>query len=177
MGGRLIQLLLALSLLLNTFVLAGFVYRSWIAPPFDHPMPPPGGRPGGPLEMMANDLKLNESQRQALHDVFEKNETARHQRFRDIQQLREQTGAEFRKDPIDWAKVEQMVDQVAKLRADAQMENLRAILDLEPQLTPEQHQKLHSILADRFINPPRFGGPRPGGPDRDRRGPPGPPPR
>ena len=30
---RLIQVLLALSLLLNTFVLAGFVYRSWIAPP------------------------------------------------------------------------------------------------------------------------------------------------
>ena len=41
MGGRLIQLLLAMSLLLNTFVLAGFVYRSWIAPPFDHAMPPP----------------------------------------------------------------------------------------------------------------------------------------
>ncbi|MEA2853200.1 MAG: hypothetical protein QOE02_3219, partial [Rhodospirillaceae bacterium] len=33
MSSRLIQVLLALSLLLNTFVLAGFVYRSWIEPP------------------------------------------------------------------------------------------------------------------------------------------------
>ena len=33
MSSRLTQLLLALSLLLNCFALAGFVYRSWIAPP------------------------------------------------------------------------------------------------------------------------------------------------
>ena len=33
MSSRLMQVLLALSLLLNTFVLAGFVYRSWIEPP------------------------------------------------------------------------------------------------------------------------------------------------
>ena len=39
MSPRLIQLLLGLSLLLNCFVLAGFVYRSWIAPPvFDFGM-------------------------------------------------------------------------------------------------------------------------------------------
>ena len=42
MSSRLIQLLLALSLLLNTFVLVGFVYRSWIEPPaFERHAPPP----------------------------------------------------------------------------------------------------------------------------------------
>jgi len=39
MSSRLIQVLLALSLLLNTFVLVGFVYRSWIVPPpFERPL-------------------------------------------------------------------------------------------------------------------------------------------
>ena len=71
MTSRLIQILLGLSLLLNTFVLAGFVYRSWIAPPFDmHGMPPPPrgapglpGQPGGPrlnpVEMVVRDLDLD----------------------------------------------------------------------------------------------------------------------
>jgi len=39
----------ALSLLLNTFVLVGFIYRSWIEPPpLERPAsspPPPGQRP------------------------------------------------------------------------------------------------------------------------------------
>ena len=175
MGGRLIQLLLALSLLLNAFVLAGFVYRSWISPPIEHRLPPPPGQ-GGPLELMADDLKLNQDQRKALRDVFEKNQAARRERLRDIQQLREQTGAELRKDPIDWGKVDALVEQVSRLRGEAQKENLRAILDLEPQLTPPQREKLHTILAERFVNPPRWSGQRgPGGPDRERR--PGRPPQ
>jgi Spy/CpxP family protein refolding chaperone len=180
MGGRLIQLLLALSLLLNTFVLAGFVYRSWIAPPFErHRGPPPPG--GGPLEFMARDLDLNGSQRKALHDVFERNEADRRRRIHDIQQAREEMGAELRKSQVDWAKIDALIDQVARMRGEAQKENLRAILDLEPQLTQQQRDKLHTVLADRYINPPRWGGPRPPEPGRARdhdRGPgPGRPPQ
>ena len=66
MSSRLIQVLLALSLLLNTFVLMGFVYRSWIEPPaFERPMQPPlppGQRPS-PLETMARDCMRRTSSR------------------------------------------------------------------------------------------------------------------
>ena len=163
MGGRLTQLLLALSLLLNAFILAGFVYRSWIAPPFEHHTPPPppsGQRWVGPLEQMAHDLSLDDKQRQALKEVFEKNQADRRKRYQDIQSLREQTGAEFKKSTVDMSKVDSLIDQVVRLRGEAQKENLRAILDLEPQLTPQQRDKLHQVLADRFINPPRWGGPQ-----------------
>lgn len=169
MGGRLTQLLLALSLLLNAFILAGFVYRSWIAPPFEHPVPPPppqGQRWAGPLELMAHDLGLDDKQRQALKDVFDKNQAERRKRYQEIQSLREQTGEEFKKSTVDMSKVDALIDQVARLRGESQKENLRSILDLEPQLTPQQREKLHQVLADRFINPPRWGGPR--GPGQNR---------
>lgn len=181
MGGRLIQLLLALSLLLNAFVLAGFVYRSWIAPPFPHHLPPPPapgagpGQGGGPLEQMANDLGLDDKQRQALREVFDKYHADRRKRFQEIQAIREQTGRELEKRTVDWSRVDGLIDQVSRLRADAQKENLRSILDLEPQLTPQQRDKLHAVLAERYINPPRWQqrqqGQRPGtgpGPGRDR---------
>ena len=162
MGGRLIQLLLALSLLLNAFFLAGFVYRSWLLPQVERQLSPPATASGrtwvGPLEAMAGDLGLNDKQRQALKDVFEKNHADRRKRFQEIQQLREQAGGELRKSPVDWTKVDTLIEQTARLRGEAQKENLRAILDLEPQLTPAQRDKLHSVLADRFINPPRWSG-------------------
>ena len=67
MSSRLTQVLLALSLLLNTFVLMGFVYRSWIAPPqFERPTPPPPGQRPSALETVTHDLNLDDSQRQAL---------------------------------------------------------------------------------------------------------------
>ncbi len=161
MGGRLIQLLLALSLLLNAFVLAGFVYRSWVAPPVEQRALPPGARPGGPLEAMAEELGLSADQRKALHDVFEKNQADRRRRVQDIQHIREQTGAEFKKDQVDMARVDAQIDEISKMRAEQQKETFRAILALEPQLTPQQRTKLHEILADRYINPPRWwGGPR-----------------
>ena len=88
MSSRLMQLLLALSLLLNTFVLAGFVYRSWIEPPaFERhlPPPPPGQRPSQ-LETMAHDLNLDDGQRQALRTVFEQYSTTRRERQREADQ-------------------------------------------------------------------------------------------
>jgi len=159
MGGRLIQLLLALSLLLNAFVLAGFVYRSWLAPPFDHQMPPPPPPGGGPLEQIAHDLNLDEAQRKALREVFDRNQADRRKRLQEIQALREQTGGELRKSAVDWSKVDGLIEQVARLRGEAQKENLRAILDLESQLTPQQRDKLHAVLAERYVNPPRWSGP------------------
>ena len=70
---RLVQVLLALSLLLNAVFLAGFIFRSSIAPlPFEArmPPPPPPQRPSV-LEVVANDVSLDAGQRQALRGVFE----------------------------------------------------------------------------------------------------------
>ena len=171
MGGRLTQFLLALSLLLNAFVLAGFVYRSWIAPPeFERHFPPPG-HPGGPLEWMAEDVGLDADQRKALHDLFEKNAEFRREHFQQMRKLREEIGTELRKESVDQAKLDELVGQVTKLREEVQKENLRAILELGDKLTPQQRQKLHTILADRFTNPPRWMGPHPPPRGQERRPP------
>jgi Spy/CpxP family protein refolding chaperone len=153
MASRLIQVLLALSLLLNTFVLVGFVYRSWIAPPFERPLPPPGPRPGA-LEVMAHDLNLDDGQRQALHAVFDQYAATRRERLREIQKLREQLAIEYKKPSIDMTRVDAMIDQLTKLRADMQKETLRSFTQLETQLKPEQRERMHQILAERLASPP-----------------------
>ncbi len=170
MSSRLIQLLLALSLLLNTFVLVGFVYRSWIAPPpFERHMPPPPGPPGsrpGPLDIVVHELDLDDAQRQALRGVFDHYSTMRRERLSEILKLREQIAAEYSRPATDIARVETLIDQLTKLRADLQKETLRSIFQLEPQLKPEQREHLHRILAERLAGPPRppGAGPNPGRP-------------
>jgi Spy/CpxP family protein refolding chaperone len=169
MSSRLIQVLLALSLLLNTFVLVGFVYRSWIAPPeFERPMPPPppGQRPS-PLETMAHDLNLDDGQRQALRTVFEQFSTTRRERLREIQKVREQIAAEYKHPTADMARVDTLIDQLTKLRAAQQKEYLGALNQLGAQLKPEQRDHMHQILAERLAAPfgqrPPAGGSGPAG--------------
>ena len=91
MGSRLIQVLLGLSLLLNTFVLVGFVYSSWISPPtFERHMPPPPPPPGprpSPVEMLIKDLGLDDSQRGAVRGQLELCTAARRSRYRQHQEL------------------------------------------------------------------------------------------
>jgi Spy/CpxP family protein refolding chaperone len=166
MSSRLIQVLLALSLLLNTFVLVGFVYRSWIVPPpFERPMPPPpppGQRPS-PLETMAHDLKLEEGQRQALRAVFDQYSTTRRERLRQIQKLREQIAAEYKKPAVDMARVDTLIDELTKLRAVQQKEYLGSLNQLAAQLKPEQREHMNQILSERLAMPfgqrPQGGGP------------------
>jgi Spy/CpxP family protein refolding chaperone len=170
MSSRLTQVLLALSLLLNCFVLAGFVYRSWISPPhWERRMGPPPGQPGfrSPLDALSQDLKLDDSQKQALKDLFEQYSTARRERFREIQKVREAMSAELQKPEFDMTKIDALVTQMTGLRAEQQKENLRSIAQLSPHLRPEQREELHRILADRYGG--GWAG-RPGGPG-------GPPPR
>ena len=165
----LLQVLLALSLLLNTFVLVGFVWRSWIAPtPFERPVqPPPGQRPSA-LEAVTRDLDLDDSQRQALHGVFEQYAVARRDRVREIQKLREQIAAEYRKPTVDLVRVDALIDQLTRLRAEFQKETLHSLAQIEPRLKPEQRERMRQILAERlsapFVRPPNAPpGPPPGG--------------
>ncbi len=152
MSLRLPQVLLALSLLLNCFALAGFVYRTWIEPP--HLQRPAGGRGMSPLEALAQDLKLEDSQRQELRSVFEHYTDARRDRFREIQKVRDAMVTELQKPEFDMGKIDPLIEQITRLRADAQKENMRAIAEMASKLKPEQREKLHKILADRYGNPP-----------------------
>jgi Spy/CpxP family protein refolding chaperone len=170
------QVLLALSLLLNAFVLAGFIYRSWIAPPpFERPMPPPG-QPGprpSALETMAHDINLDDGQRRALRGVFDDYAASRRERQREVQKVREQIGAEYRKSTIDMARVDGLIDQLTKLRAEQQKETLHYLAKFEAGLRPDQRERMHQILADRLSVP--WSQRPPGGPGPGRPGPGRPP--
>ena len=180
MGSRLIQALLGLSLLLNTFVLAGFVYSSWISPPVfgrhlpPPPPPPPGTRPS-PVEALINDLGLDEGQRAAMRGQLEQYVVARRERSREIQKARDQTAAELAQPQMDMARIDGLIDQTTRLRTDQWKESLRVVAQLEPQLRPDQSERLHVLLAERFAGAPPPPPRPPGGPGGPR-GPGGPPP-
>ena len=170
-SSRLVQILLALSLLLNTFVLAGFVYSSWIAPPlFDGRSPPPrppGPRPN-PVEALVRDLDLDSGQRTALSGLLDQYAASRRQRLHEIQKMREQTAMELKHPQTDMARIDALVDQIARLRADQHKETLHTVVQLEPHLRPDQRERLRAVLAERFAGSPapaRPPGP-PGAPGR-----------
>jgi Spy/CpxP family protein refolding chaperone len=154
----LFQVGLALSLLLNAFFVAGFVFRNWIAPlPFEHrgppPPPPPGARPSF-LDIVASDVSLDGPQREALRGVFEQHAQGRRDRFREIQKTREQIINEYRRSPIDPDKLLPLIDKLSDLRTDQQRDTVRALAQLEERLTPDQRQRLHQVLVDRLSAPP-----------------------
>lgn len=181
MSARLIQGLLVLSLLLNTFVIAGFVFRGWIAPPGAHdhmasPPPPPGGPPrGSPVDMLLDELRLGEDQRQALRPLLDAHAAGRRERGREIQKLREQVAEAYRKAPLDPARIDPLIDQLTRLRGDQQKDTLRTLAQIEERLTADQRARFHELLAERLAGPPRPAGP-PGGTGAGGRPPGGRPP-
>jgi hypothetical protein len=181
MSSRWIQLLLGLSLLLNCFVLAGFVYRSWIAPPtFEGrpPPPPPGSRPSM-VEVMINDLALDKAQLEAARSLLEGYAAKRRERFGEIQKVREQITAELKQPKLNMPRIDGLVDQITRSRAEQWKESLHAVAGLEPTLRPDQRERLHAMLAERFAGTPWQQQRAPGGqPGPGGRGPgPGRPPQ
>jgi len=55
----------------------------------------PGGRTGSPLDALSLDLKLDDTQRQAVKDLFEQYSTARRDRYREIQKVGQAMSAEL----------------------------------------------------------------------------------
>jgi Spy/CpxP family protein refolding chaperone len=158
---RLITVALALSLLLNAFFVGGFVYRGWVGPlPFEQrmlppppPPPPPGARPSA-LEAVAGDLNLDPKQRQALSGVFEQHSQVRREHSREMQKVRDQIVAEYKRIPLDQARLAPLIDKLGDLRADQQKETVRALSQMEAQLDPEQRVKMHQLLVDRLLSSP-----------------------
>jgi len=173
------QVLLGLSLLLNAFVLAGFVFHGWFEPPHmfagGRPPPPPPGQPArwpNPLEALAQELKIDPEQRKAVQPIVDEYEVARRERWRDIGKIRREMSAELQKSSLDWTKVDALVDQMSVLRVEQQKQNLRAIEEMAGKLKPEQRAELHKILGERFGGqPPRPPGRSPGEPPRPPRPP------
>ena len=161
MSTRFTQFLLALSLLLNCFVLAGFVYRSWMAPPVLPVSAPPASvanRPS-PLEVLSQDLKLDDGQRQSVRGLFDRYAASRRDRVREMQKIREEMQVEMQKASIDSAKVDALVDRMTPLRSAQQKENLQAIAELAPTLKPEQRERLNKIVIERYGSGRPPGGP------------------
>jgi Spy/CpxP family protein refolding chaperone len=138
MSSRLFRVLLALSLLLNAFFVAGFVFRGWIAPlPFERLLPPSGPRPGS-VEMVTNEVDLDDRQRQALQGMIDRYSAARRERIGEIRKLREQIVAEYKRSPIDEARVDPLIERLGRVRVEQQKETLRSLAQVEAQLKPEQ---------------------------------------
>jgi Spy/CpxP family protein refolding chaperone len=164
MSLRITQVLLGLSLLLNAFVLAGFVFHSWFEPPRHMAGPPPGQRWGNPVEALAHELNIDDSQKKELQPLFDQYANTRRDRFHEIVKIREEMTAELKKSPFDMAKLDGLVDQMMALRVDLQKQNLHAIDQMAQKLKPEQRDELHKILAERYgrpLGPPRPRPPRP----------------
>ena len=156
MSSRLLQVLLALSLLLNAFVLAGFIYRSWIAPPdFGHhaASPPSRGHRLSGLEIVTRELDLDESQREALKAVFDQYATVRGERQRAIQKVREQLAAEYKNPTVDRARVDALIDELTKIREEFLRNLMHSLGQMEPHLRPEQRERMHQVLAERLAAP------------------------
>ena len=155
---RLITVVLALSLLLNAFFVAGFVFRGWIAPlPFEQRVasPPPGSRPSA-METVANEVKLDDKQRQAVRGIMEQHAKIRRERSREMQKVREQIVDEYRRMPLDQARLDPLVDKLGDLRAEQQKETVRALTQLEAELSPQQRERMHQVLVDRLLSSPWY---------------------
>ena len=154
---RWIPVALVLSLLLNAFFVAGFVFRGWIAPlPFAErsASPPAPGARLSALETVAKEIKLDDRQRDSLRDVMEQHIETRRERSRAIQGVREQILAEYKRIPLDQARLDPLIDKLGDLRVEQQKETVRALSAMEAQLGPEQRQRMHEVLVDRILSSP-----------------------
>jgi Spy/CpxP family protein refolding chaperone len=152
---RATQVALGLSLLLNVFVLAGFVFHSWFEPApraatGGPSTPGQGNRWGNPLEALVQDLKLDEDQKRDVQPIIEQYANIRRDRWRDIGKIRDAMSAELQKPAFDMPRIDALVDQMTVLRAEQQKENLRAIEQMSAKLKPEKRAELHKMLGERY---------------------------
>ena len=116
--------------------------------------------------MVVRDLGLDGEQRQRMKDLFDRYANLRRERLQEIQRVREQTGIELARTPVDMARIDGLIDQVSHLRAEQQKETLRTLMELLPSLRPEQRERLQELLVDRVAPPPPPPRPPAGGPPR-----------
>jgi len=86
--------------------------------------------------------------------VFDAYSVSRRERFREIQKLREEIVAEYKRSALDQTRLQPLIDKLGDLRADQQKDTLRALAQMEARLKPEQRERMHQVLGDRLAGPP-----------------------
>jgi len=106
--------------------------------------PGPAG-PGGPVARLKNFLQLTPDQEAKLKD-FRKARMDEQKAFREqTQKLRGELGPLMRDPKADEKKVDGLIDQLAKLRADQMKKGLQSRREVQKIFTPEQLEKLKTL--------------------------------
>jgi Spy/CpxP family protein refolding chaperone len=152
-------ILLGLSLTLNVFFVGGFVYARYYGAPW--------GAERGPWQPQRLDgrwleeLNLDPAQQRAFRQAFRELRQRNVERARELIQVRRRLMAEMRKDRMDFAVIEPLLDRAAKLRGDMQKDGLRTADQVSATLRPEQREKFREAVSMRALGMPGAGG-RPG---------------
>jgi uncharacterized membrane protein len=152
-------ILLGLSVVLNVFFVGGFVYAQHFGPPWAGGHPP--WQPRRADARLVSELNLDPGQQHTLRQAFREMRRRNAGRVRELVQLREQIVAELRKDKLDPATIDPLLDRVAAVRSDIQKDGLRTASEIAATLRPEQREKFRELVIARTVPRPGPGG-RPG---------------
>jgi uncharacterized membrane protein len=142
-------ILFGLSLVLNVFFVGGFVYARYFGPPW--------GAHAGPWQSQridarwTEDLDLDATQQRTMRDAFRAMRQRNADRVRELMQLRRQLVSELRKDRLDPAAVDPLLDRTAQLRAEIQKDGLRTADQFAATLRPEQRDRFREKVIARAM--------------------------
>jgi Spy/CpxP family protein refolding chaperone len=153
--------LVIFSLALNLGTIGTFAYLRYQdqqRQEIGHPPPPP-------LRSLWRDLKLDESQRQALR----RQAPEHHRRVRALRQELAQKRQELfdliREDSAPWSAIRAKIQEISALQGSLEEEMARFMLELKKNLTPAQRTAFLNLVQTRLGCCPggTFGPGRPGG--------------
>jgi Spy/CpxP family protein refolding chaperone len=130
------------------------------------PAPPPL-----PLRSLWRELKLDDSQRQALRRVFPEHHRKVKAVREELAQKRQELFDLIKGDSTPWSAIQAKIQEISALQGSLEEEMARFMLEFKRDLTPEQHAAFLNLVQTRLGCGPE-GACAPGGPgDGRRRGP------
>lgn len=165
MRARLPWILFAVSLILNVFVVGGFLYTRHVA---DRPPP------GGPVWMAARSLELDDAQKEAFRQLRAEGRRNFEEMRETMRPLRERLTGELAKPAPDFATVDRLIDEISVAETIKQKAMARTVQRFVDTLRPEQRAQFHRAVQEqvsrRFPEPGKPGRsrPEPSSPDRPR---------
>ncbi len=140
---RFVEIALALSLVLNVFVVGGFVYSQLTGP---------SGAPVGHdrrLDLMANRLGVDTEKSKPFREF----KAGLRQVFNGLNQtnrpLFDQLWQEALKPDPDLARLDQLVDEIVAKRQAVSHESLRLLVKFSASLSPDQRSALLALMQNR----------------------------
>ena len=140
--------LVMFSLALNLGTIGTIVYLRYQ----DHQQA--GRRPGAPaavpMKSLWRELKLDESQRQALRRLFPEH----HQKVKAVRQELTQKRQELfdlmKAESTPWSAIQAKVQEISALQGSLEEEMARFMLEFKKHLNPEQHTAFLNLLQTRW---------------------------